>query len=75
MTDPNKNRHLSYYLTSPQGSAPAIIFQQYEEARDFLNKSKLRGYVMNTCWGYTTEGYQAEKENSEDHAKERSCDF
>ncbi len=75
MTDPNKNRHLFYYLTSRQGSAPALIFQEYRDARDFMTKNRQRNYSMNTCWGYTSEGYRAEKENSEDHAKERSCDF
>lgn len=73
MSNPNQNRHLFYYLSSPQSSAPVIIFQQCREARDFMNKNKLRRYVMNTCWGYTTEGYRAEKENAEDHAKERTC--
>ena len=74
MTDPNQSRHLFYYLTTTSYHvAPVLIFQEYEDARDFLAKNRYSGYVMNTCWGYKPEGYRVEKENAEDHAKERTC--
>ena len=67
MTDPNKNRHLFYYLTSRQGSAPALIFEDSRDARDYMVKNRQRNYTMNTCWGYKPEGYQGDQEQSQDH--------
>jgi hypothetical protein len=68
MKNPNQNRHLFYYLTSASYHvAPVLVFEQYEDARDYLAKNRYRGYVMNTCWGYQEDGYRAEVENTLDH--------
>ena len=68
MSNPNQNRHLFYYLTSASYHvAPVLIFEQYEDARDYLAKNRYRGYVMNTCWGYKPDQYQVERDLVEDH--------